>query len=400
MGRSQSSALLAWLTLGVIAVICYGSLYPFNFKYDGAHDTVLSALKQLSWARAGHADRVSNVLLYVPLGFCLLLWFRSKLRRPWLAAAMATLAGSLLSLCIEVAQVYISIRVPSLMDVTLNACGSLIGAVGGVAWRSLSALVQLPSNTMQRSGDRSALVVLLLWVAWRFTPFMPQLNLAKLKLALQPLLHPQFSFALTLKFLVFWLVIAQAVISLVNRQRSIEMLLGLIAIVLLGRLFLVTPAFIPSELLALLLLLPILVLLHRLWSLPQSAIVLAAFGALFVFDRLAPFNFGALQQSLDLWPFLPWIRANMPIDLDELLQKLFLFAALAWLLKDAGLTSKAAVAVVTLGVLGIEVLKLWQPGRGGSVTDPALAFATAVVLHYAGSKPARRGARVKFKAKR
>lgn len=397
MSRAQPSAVLTSLLLVVIALICYGSLYPFNFKYDGAHDTILRALRQLSWARAGRADRVSNVLLYVPLGFCCLLWLRTKVRGPWLAAAIATAAGTLLSLCIEVAQVYISIRVPSLMDVTLNALGTFIGALGGVAWRALSTMVRLPSSPLQLAADRSALLVLLLWIAWRLTPFMPRVNLAKLKLALQPLLRPELNWTLILEYLVLWLVIAQAVISLVSRQRSIEVLLGMIAVVLAGRLLFVNPAFIPSELLALLLLLPVLVGLHRLRAVPQNSVVLMAFAILFVLDRWQPLHFGAAASGFDLWPFLPWIAAGMPIELDSLLRRLFLFGALAWLLKDAGLNSKIAVVVVTAAVLLLEILKIWQPGAGGSLTDPALAFATAMAFHYAGANARRR---TRLRAKR
>lgn len=390
MSRSQPSLLLSSLLLVVTALICYGSLYPFNFKYDGTHDTIVGALRQLSWARAGRADRVSNVLLYIPLGFCCLLWLRTKIRGPWRAAFIATLLGSLLSLCIEVAQVYISMRVPSLMDVTLNATGTLIGAIGGVAWRALSTLVRLPSSNLQLSADRSALLLLLLWMAWRLTPFALKLNLAKLKLAVQPLLRPDIGWELTLEYLVLWLVIARAVISLVSRQRGIEVLLGVIAIVLTGRLLFVTPAFIPSELLALLLLLPVLVGLHRLRTLPQSGIVVVAFVALFVLHRWQPLEFGALRSGFDLWPFLSWIAAGMPIELDVLLGKLFSFGALAWLLKDAGVNSRVAAALVTATVLLLEVLKMWQPGSGGSLTDPALAFATALVFHYAATNARRR----------
>jgi VanZ family protein len=396
MSRAQPSLVLTSLLLVVIALICYGSLYPFNFKYDGSHDTILGALRQLSWARAGRADRVSNVLLYIPLGFCCLLWLRSRVRGPWLAAGIATVTGTLLSLCIEVAQVYISVRVPSLMDVSLNALGTLIGAIGGVGWRALSTMVRLPSSHLELSADRSAFLVLLLWLAWRLTPFEPHVNLVKLKLALQPLLHPEFNGSLTLRYLVLWLVIAQAVISLVTRQRSIEVLLGVMVIVLAGRLLFVTPAFIPSELLALVVLLPVLVGLHRFRSMPQNFIVVAAFALLFVLDRWQSVDFGQVKAGFDLWPFLPWIADGMPIELEVLLRKLFFFGALTWLLKDAGLDTKLAVIGVAAAVLVLEIVKVWAPG-GGSLTDPALAFATAMMFHYASANGRRR---TRLRAKR
>src|SRR5919106_1703346 len=139
----HSRSVILWLLLVVLALIVYGSLYPFNFKPDAVEGGVLEALRQLSWARAGRGDRISNVLLYLPLGFCLFLWLNSRLNRRS-AAGVALLLGSLLSLVIEIAQVYVSIRVPSFTDLTLNALGTLMGAAMGFTWRVLNSLMHLP----------------------------------------------------------------------------------------------------------------------------------------------------------------------------------------------------------------------------------------------------------------
>lgn len=385
MARNQSSGFVPWLLLGVIALICYGSLYPFNFNFDGSYPTLKAALLQLSWARAGRADRVRNVLLYVPLGFCLMLMLRNRLGFG-LAALISTLLGAALSICIELAQVYLTIRVPSLMDMTLNATGTLLGAVGGVAWRSLSGLVYLPPSTRTRRGDRSALVLLITWVIWRLADFELVVSLTRLKLALRPLLEWDFSLPLMLRFLVMWLVVAQAVLSYAHRQRSNEVLLTVIAIVMVGRLLFVTPAFIASELLALALLLPVLVVLHKFRSAPQSAVVLIVFALLFVYERLTPFNFGAMEHNFDFWPFMTWIHDGMPIDADLLLRKLFVFGALIWLLKDAGLPMQTAMIGVVLTVLGIEVLHLWQAGHSSSLTDPVLALLMGLLMRFASDE--------------
>jgi VanZ family protein len=386
MVRTQSSGLLPWLLLGIIALIAYGSLYPFDFKFDGSYPTLSAALHQLSWARAGRADRVRNLLLYVPLGFCLMLWLRSRLQFGF-AAFIAMLLGSLLSLCIELAQVYLTIRVPSLMDIALNACGTLLGAVAGVVWRRLNALVYLPPSTRNLPGDRSALVLLVVWVMWRLADFEFAISLSRLKLALRPVLEWQVSAALTLRFLILWLVVAQAVLSYSHRQRSNEMLLLVILSVLIGRLLFVTPAFIPAELLALMLLLPTLVLLHKFRSAPQSVLVLLAFAVLFFYERLWPLQFSATEQQFDFWPFLSWLRHGMPVDAEVLLRKAFIFGALIWLLKDAGLSMQLAITAVVLTVLGIEVIHLWQPARSSSLTDPTLALLMGLLMRYVSDEP-------------
>jgi VanZ family protein len=385
MARPQPSGFLPLLLLGLVVLICYGSLYPFNFVFDPSHPTLGDAWQRLSWARAGRADHVRNVLLYAPLGFCLMLWLRYRVGFMW-AAVLATVLGLLLSLSIEIAQVYLTIRVPSLMDVTLNAVGTLFGAVVGMVWRRLSALVYLPPNTRTKPGDRSALVLLITWVIWRLADFEFAISLTRLKQAFRPLLQWDVSGLLTLRFLILWLVVAQAVLSYAHRQRSNEVLLTIIAVVLIGRLLFITPAFIPSELLALVLLLPALVVLHKFRSAPQSLVALLAFIALFIYERLAPFHFGSMEHNFDLWPFVTWIHEGMPIDANSLLRKMFTFTAMIWLLKDAGLPMRTALLSVVVAVLGIEVIHLWQPEHSSSLTDPTLALLMGLVMLFASDE--------------
>ena len=96
MAGIHSRSVIFWLLLVVLALIVYGSLYPFNFKPDAVEGGVLEALRQLSWARAGRGDRISNVLLYLPLGFCLFLWLELRWRRAN-AMILATALGTLLT---------------------------------------------------------------------------------------------------------------------------------------------------------------------------------------------------------------------------------------------------------------------------------------------------------------
>jgi VanZ family protein len=381
MRAAARRSLIPWLLLAVIALIAYGSLYPFNFKPGHVSGGLLQALHELTWARADRADRVSNVLLYIPLGFCLFLWFERGLRRS-LAALLSILAGAVLSLNIEVAQAYISPRVPSLMDLTLNTVGATLGAWGGVAWRALGRHLQLPRSAGAGRGDRAALVVILLWLAWRLAPYIPQPSLLKLKEALRPLFHPHFSVDATLSYLVYWLVVAQALFAITSEHRGLEVLLALIAVVLAGRLLLVDQAFLPAELLALLLMIPALVVVNQLRPQPRRLLLTSAVLSLAIYDALAPFGFGGSPTRFDFWPFLPWIQQGMPIDAGALFSKLFKFGALLWLLKEAGLSRTLAAGLVTGLALSFEILQLWMPGRTGSVAEPALALSLGLILRY------------------
>lgn len=381
MARTRSPAIVAWLAFAMVALIAYGSLYPFNLNTDSSlswWQSLWQALTQLSWARAGHSDRVANVLLYVPLGFCLSLWLDGRLRHRG-AVIVATLFGALLSLAIEVAQVFISLRVPSLWDVTLNTGGAFCGAIGGVAWFALSA--RLPNVESSGRGDKAAMIVLALWFATRWAPFVPYFTLVKLKAALQPLFDPQVSFTATLFYLVWWTVVAQAIFALTSAQRGVEMLLATIAAVLVGRLFIADLAFVASELLALVLLLPTLVIVHRLWAPSRRVLLFTAFACVFAYERLTPFMANG-PGHFDLWPFIGWINAGFPVNLHSLFKQLFEYAALIWLLREVGVALRTSVWLLPTVVLAFELLAIWISGRDGSIAAPALALTVALSLRY------------------
>lgn len=366
----------------MVALIAYGSLYPFNFKPD-VEDDLFSALSQLSWARAGRGDRISNVLLYLPLGFCLYLSWHSRLQRgPSLL--LATLLGTLLSLAIEVAQVYVSSRVPSLADLALNTAGTFLGAIGGMGWTGLSRLMHLPTRSEKPPRDPGAALLVGLWLAWRFAPFQPQFDLGKLKAALRPLFDPTFDFITVLIFLTCWLVVNQAVSALVSRPRRLEMLLLLMAAVLVGRLLVANQAFVPAELLALLLLLPMVVLMHRLRSKPRRAALVLAVVAVLIIEELAPFDFAGTGQ-FDLWPFMRWLGAGWDAtvqgaDWVQLFGKLFLYGALLWVVREWGASTNFAFGVMVTIAAVVELLQIWLPGEHASITDPLLALAIGLLF--------------------
>lgn len=376
----------------MIALIAYGSLYPFNFKPD-AQDGLLAALSQLSWARAGRGDRISNVLLYLPLGFCLYLWLHERLRRGP-AVGIATLLGTLLSLAIEVAQVYVSKRVPSLTDLALNSGGTLLGAVGGMGWAALSHLMHLPARAEKQTRDPGAALLIGLWLAWRFAPFLPQFDLGKLKAALRPLFDPTFDFITVLIFLTCWLVVNQAVAALVSRPRRLETLLLLMAAVLIGRLVVASQTFVPAELLALLLLLPMVVLMHRLRPRPRRAALVLAVVALLIIEELAPFDFSQQVAHFDFWPFLAFVDTGWDLDAVDWVQlfgKLFLYGALLWVVREWGASTDFAFGVMLTVATVIEVLQIWLPGEHASITDPLLALLVGLIFRslYRRQRPRR-----------
>jgi len=388
--RRRPNTLILALLFCILALIVYGSLYPFNFDPKLIPDGVLGAFGELRWARAGRGDLILNVLLYLPLGFCLVLAIGARLNRVF-AVVLATVLGAMLSLSIELAQSMLPSRVSSLLDLTLNSAGSLLGATCGLAWFGFNRLMRLPSRTEAMFRDPQAMIAMSLWFLWRLAPFVPELDLAKLKSSLRPLFSPHFHALMVCTYLICWLAVNQLIAALVSRARRLEALLATIAVVLVSRLLLARETFVPDELLALLLLLPMVLLTHRLTPQPRRAILTAGLFALLIVDSFAPFEFAPVSRSFDWWPFKVWWSQPFgevldAIDWARLFRRLFLFSVLMWALKEWGWTTRLAGLSVLVLSAAIAIARCWQPDQTASITEPLLVSALVLMFGWAERK--------------
>jgi VanZ family protein len=373
--RSHFAAPL--LLAAVVALILYVSLYPFRFHAEAP--AILETLRQLDWARAGRSDMFNNVLLYVPLGFCMALVVEPRFGRLW-GIVLGAATGALLSLTVEVAQASITQRVPSLTDLSLNATGALIGAIGGSIWHALDARMTPRSNPIGRSGA-VALTVLVLWLIARLWPLWPDASLRQVKRAVRPLFTPDFSWTELAAFFVGWLVVAQAVFHLARRQRSVDAFLLVIAVVLVGRTFTAGNTLVFAELAAIAILLPVLVLLSRVEDRGRSALLAAALGTWLAAVALMPAMHGAPEVSLEMPAITEFLSRNPPPPA-QLAGKGFSYVALAWLLTGTGLMPHVAAGVTVLLVLLLCLLQV------GAVA-PSYGWIDLVIAVIAGLMVAR-----------
>jgi hypothetical protein len=317
---------------------------------------------------------LNNVLLYVPLGFCIALAVEPRFGR--LAGISAALVGgALLSLTMEIMQGSIATRVPSLTDLSLNAAGVLAGAIGGSAWHALDARMTPQANPAGRSGA-IALVVLVLWLIARLWPFVPDASLRQLKRAVRPLFSPEIGWTDLAAFFVGWLVVAQAVFHLARRQRSVDAFLIVIAAVLVGRTFTAGNTLEVAELAAIALLLPVLVLISRVEDRGRSALLAAALGTWLASIALLPALEGARGVSVEVPAFAEFLSRNAPPPA-ELAGRAFSYVALTWLLSGAGLFPHVAAGVTVLLVL---LLGLMQAGAA----VPVYGWIDVVIAVIAG----------------
>lgn len=116
------------LVLSVLAILVV-TLAPFDFRHAERLPNALHYFEQVGTENL--LEPVLNILLFVPLGFFIA---RSLRRFPDAGVLLAGLLGAGLSLGIEVLQVALPDRHPSLRDVLMNGTGSLIGALAWVRW--------------------------------------------------------------------------------------------------------------------------------------------------------------------------------------------------------------------------------------------------------------------------
>lgn len=159
--KTRSSAWpLAVLFSGLVV---YASLYPFTgWRVQGVSPfAYLLAPMPQYWTGF---DIASNLLGYVPLGFLLTL---AMLRSGWgtWSWPLGLLLPVLLSLAVETTQTYLPMRVPSNVDLALNAAGALVGSFSAWAMERLGVLrrwSQFRADWFEPTAHGS-LVLLALW---------------------------------------------------------------------------------------------------------------------------------------------------------------------------------------------------------------------------------------------
>ncbi len=380
---ARGSPALRLLALALLAAgfILYGSLYPFRFQALAAEAGLLDVLAT-AWARPPYSrgDVLANLLLYVPPG---LLAAAALARQPaWLRLALPVLAGALLSLAMEVAQLYIPGRVSNGWDLLCNVLGTGMGAalalLGGA-----QALDRRP-----RILDPVPALLMLAWLAYAFFPYLPALDLQAWKDNLKPLLlHPVVEPVRTVRLLVTWTAVALMADAAIGRDAArpavpLVLAASLVAeIVMPGRRLDLAEA-------AALVLTPIAwtVLRGRSWTAPVMA---AAMLGVVLVERLEPFVFIEPARDFGWVPFRSLVHSTQEAGFLAMLFKLFLHGATLWWLLRAGLRLPLAGGLQAALVLSASLLQTHIPGRSAEITDTLLVLGFATVFVIVRPAPAR-----------
>jgi glycopeptide antibiotics resistance protein len=117
-----------------MAFAVYGGLVPFDFKRLAIHDAVaqFAAIPYVPVTQASKSDLLTNVLLFVPIGFFLLGALAAhSLRVALLVWPFVAAAGFVFAAAIEFGQIFVAGRTSSWNDVAAETAGA---ALGGAFW--------------------------------------------------------------------------------------------------------------------------------------------------------------------------------------------------------------------------------------------------------------------------
>ena len=383
-----------WLLAVVAFLIVYGSLYPFRFEGAGAAG-IQDLLHRLTWARTTRSDIAANVLLYLPFGACLG-WMLAERLGGLAAIALTTVAGTLLATCIEVAQVFETRRVASLADLVFNGVGALAGGALAVLLRS--ARRQLRRHPLhQVLAQPIAAALVLLWAGYRLAPFALTLDPAEWLASLGPLQeHPRawVDAQAAAGYLVAWLVVSQAIATLLPRRAPVAMLAVLMALITCGTVLIAGKRLDPNDVLAMAAALALAWPLSRLQPHRAAALLAWATAAWLVIEGLAPFDFRLDPDAFGLVPFEDSLLRYRATNLLELFRKCFLYGALVWLAVHGGLRVGVATVASAALVLAIEFLQVWLPGKSAEITDPLMVLAAGGLLALFEGEPGGRSRRI------
>ena len=354
----------------IVLLIVYGSLYPWRFEYRHVHGgAVWFLLSRWDTLTNGYLirDIFVNLVLYCPLG--LTAWFAWQ--RPnelaWAGIARVVALGFALSVCIELAQVFVPGRQASMVDVCCNCAGTLLGA---------GAAVLLARFTHGKIRDTRAALLPGLWALWLLFPFLlhtrPVLDIAG-DVFSRYATFPEISI---LWFLGVWYAMGLAMRSAGVRRPLVWLSLSLAVVgaQAFSRFHLPLASEVTGAAAGVVLftLRPAAAKIPRAEAWGFLALVLAG--------SLGHLRFTGAPNAFVLKPFQSMIRADGLTGLQMILSQLLVWGAGTWMLMTSGESGLRSILVVAGAVVLLQLALIFVAGAAPGVTAPLLALIAGFLL--------------------
>ncbi len=360
----------------VVALILYGSLYPWRFHAAAAAQNPLWILLH-SWpshfARADARDAAINLALYLPFG--VFQYFALRRLPAALRAFLTLVAAICLSASIEMIQLFVASRHCSLFDVHMNGVGAAFGIAAAATFpSSIEALVQ-GAETAGAFRLTGSVALLYLWVGYQLFPGLPAFSPSTVRLHLTNLAG-SFSGKDFAENAGGWLAVSALLSRLAPHRIWAALALALLAIP--AKLFIASRTMTLSELTGAVLGIGAWILIRNRTR-PMLAAGLVAVAALVV-AGLLPLAGATSPHPFHWIPFLPLLESPWESAFVILLRKGFLYGSGIWLLNENGRGWTQSSILIAIPLACIEAIQIYLPGRTPEITDPILALLLGGVL--------------------
>lgn len=360
----------------VILFIAYGSLYPFDFEMG--RDLPADFSQWLfSWHhRTIRSDLIANILLFIPYGFFSALTIKEEKRQwPLLWLVMTFIGGFLFALLLQVLQFYLPSRIAEAADALTNSIGILIGFA--IAGFTNSQRVQRLIPRGLRFQLTPALLVLTLWLAWQFFPYIPVFESKQFGDGLNNIAQSNWSLELWLERILFWMVFYYVLERVVAKKYSMTVIIGITVFVLIIKLAMFRSQLGWSEITAV----PLAILLHSYIG-HGFKVALVALGAaiLFCWQNVIPWQWQNTPNSFEWMPFDNFLTGSTWNNLSALLRESLLLASFGYFLGKWLSSYKTAGTVLTAFVVIVTALQFFIVGKQPDSTSIIMAIVLAILF--------------------
>jgi VanZ family protein len=362
----------------VVALILYGSLYPWEFhaRHYGHHPLwiLLHAWPTGALDRYLVWDIVVNIALYLPLGIFGYLAVSARASR--MVRILAPLALALaLSASIEMLQLFDDSRQCSLSDVVSNVTGAAVGVGVGALYRVKLQRFLAAQDAASLLRPSGALLLLSCWLGYQIFPLFPVWGRTNVMHRLAALRAADGVLSVdTLVVFAEWLAVACLVESI--RKKKTSGLLALLLMLVPLRLILASRTLGWPDIAGAAAAYAAWLCLPRRWLTGAAPVLLT--GAL-ILGELSPYHFQS-ARAFNWVPFRGFFRTDWQDGFVMLFRKSFWYGSVLWLWRASGLSLAWATAVAAAALLILEWVQVYLPGRTPEITDALLAVLMGVLL--------------------
>ncbi len=359
----------------IIALVIYGSLYPFNFSAENIK--FLDVEKFITHWRvvSRPGDILGNFALFVPYG-CVGMLALLPHRSPVARFVLLSLIGLFVATSVQVLQIFLPTRDAALGDVIWNSCGWSLGAV--LVWPR-----QIRARLLSHAGSSIQVFPFCLLAGWalgELAPFVPSVDLQSFKDSLKPLIDSPGVFTFEFyRVYSSWLVVFYLVTRLwPDHLRSLWLFCGA-AGVLAAKVVIIQNSVSSGDVLAVLLALLSWLLFLRTFK--HRVVVLLVVLILFVVAAsLEPFNIRSTLLTFSWTPFSGALTGSMLVNAKAVAAKVFILGSLLYLLGIRGFRPVVATVLVVLLMMTLEVSQVWIGNHTPEITDPLMVLFLGAVL--------------------